>query len=415
MKKIYIILLLLFTQTTCPIAVNLAGFVQYSEGLGQVTLSFIHCLHNGVKINLFNTRPSYTNDIPEYAKAVIKNSIENQQYGNPSKYTNNVTIYTSLLMNIHFAQYLEISPNFTNKNSIKFAYSMVEGTKVPQDWIENLNNHFDALIVPDECLVGVYKNSGATVPIFVLPMSLNLSDCLSIPLKKKKSEKFIFGFCGGFGESKNHEVLIKAFLEEFKNEPNVFLKLHGSNGYLLNVIKNKVEQSKSKNIILTTHSLTRKDYIKFISHLDCYITLSRGEGFSITPREAMAAGVPCIVTNNTAQKTICKSGFVYSVPSNTNKPHTTGLKTIVGYDFHCKIEDARKAMRDVYENYQKYLNASKHAREWVKQYLPANLKQRYSNIISPKNIFLGSHNLITKDYLMTNSKSLFYKYKNKRA
>ena len=56
-------------------------------------------------------------------------------------------------------------------------------------------------------------------------------------------------------------------------------------------------------------------YIEFISTFDCYVNLSKGEGFSIPPRESLALGIPCIISDNTAHKTICDSGLVLPVTS----------------------------------------------------------------------------------------------------
>jgi len=145
---------------------------------------------------------------------------------------------------------------------------------------------------------------------------------------------------------------------------------------------------------------------------DCYVSLSTGEGFAIGPRESLALGIPVIITNNTAHKTICQEGFVKSVPSNIIIPGTyyDFENDQKGYGFDCSIDDAARALKEIYDNYDFYLNKAQKGREWVKQYLKENMTKKYLNLIKPTKILLGNKNIITDDYLMTNSISLYQKY-----
>ena len=65
----------------------------------------------------------------------------------------------------------------------------------------------------------------------------------------------------------------------------------------------------------------------------------------------------------------------------------------------------------MYNNYSQYLLKARKARKWVKQYRWQNLKQQYLNLVKPREVILGNQNIITNEYLMTNSKKLYYKYK----
>jgi len=176
-----------------------------------------------------------------------------------------------------------------------------------------------------------------------------------------------------------------------------------------------------------------------------------GEGFSITPREALACGKPCILTNNTAQISICNTGAVRVVPSkilvpafydchyDNHYPTVCALNLCknvlefnnqellnnlieeeldltwrsgnVGYQFDCETDDARAAMRDVYEHYHDYFLKAKEGREWAKGYLHKNLSAKYGSLVKPKSIVLGKENIIGDKFLMTNSKALYEKYK----
>ena len=157
-------------------------------------------------------------------------------------------------------------------------------------------------------------------------------------------------------------------------------------------------------------TLTDKGFKELFKTFDCYVLISKGEGFSISPREALALGKPCIISNNTAHKTICNTGHVYAVPSELIEPAIDPGVGACGNRFNCSIKDVRKALREVYTNYQEYVEKALGGREWVKDYLWENLKLRFLNLIKPKKVVLGNHNEITDDYLMTDSKKLYAKY-----
>ena len=146
--------------------------------------------------------------------------------------------------------------------------------------------------------------------------------------------------------------------------------------------------------------------------LDCYVFPSQGEGFSVTPREAIALGLPCILSNNTVHKTICDSGFVLPVKADQKSPaiYEVFNNSQLGYFYDCSLEDLCQAMLEVYNNYDQYIKNSLKGREWVKQYLWDSLKPTYLNLFRPKEIVLGDENIITDCILQTSSKKLYKKY-----
>jgi glycosyltransferase involved in cell wall biosynthesis len=138
-----------------------------------------------------------------------------------------------------------------------------------------------------------------------------------------------------------------------------------------------------------------------------------GEGFSITPREALAMGKPCIVTNNTSQQTICNSGHV--IPLQANKKISAVFEFMgnkpCGHFFDCDTDDLANSMKNVVNNYDKHLKQAHQGREWVKQYLWSELKPLYLNLLKPKNLVLGENNVISHELFQTNNIALFNKIK----
>lgn len=298
---------------------------------------------------------------------------------------------------------------------IKIAYSSYESSKLHPKWVEIFNEHFDAVAVLDPYFKDVYVSSGVTVPVFVLPHGLDLKKFQEYPNRRVPSRPLVFGCSAAFWERKNLPLLAKSFAKEFGNSPQVKLKIHGRGGQVevINELNQIVQQYGLENAEIICKRLAAQDYVDFMNSLDVYVLASQGEGYSISPREAMALGIPCILSDNTAHKTLNSSGFVKAVKSKKRivPPNYLGSDTEkVGFMFETEEADLRKAMREMYENYATYLAQAEKGREWVKKYDMTTLKPSFLALIKPKKVVLGDSNTLENEVLTTTSKALFDKY-----
>ena len=298
---------------------------------------------------------------------------------------------------------------------IRIAYSMYESSLIPQGWVKILNHSFDAVAVPDPFLVDVYKNSGVLIPIFVVPLGRDLSPFLSLPLKTERHSKFIFANFSLCDRRKNTLKLVEAFAREFSNDPTVKLRLCWRTALdksYRTLILDTIQKKHLTNVIVEERSVDISEHIKRFLEIDCLVSASTGEGFSIIPREAMALGIPSIVTNNTAQTTICDSGLVRSVPANIPVPAMYPWKGNFGFQYDCTVDDLAAAMREVYENYNQYILKAPMCREWARSFDLSQLKSAYMNFLKPKKVVMGPTNAITSDGIMTTSPKLFKKFRS---
>lgn len=375
------------------------GTVGHADGLARISVGVIDLLKDDLKINCI---PTYMqlNDIDRDVKKIILNSSKSPGTvsfcSSPLWYSKDPDLYTKV-------------PN----SYIKIAYSMLESTSIPPEWTTILNSHFDAVVVPDHFLVDVYRNSGVIIPIFELPLGMYLNDYLQKPKRQRPSYPFVFGTTVSCDERKNFALMIQSFAEEFGNMEGVVLRLNSRQG-TSQFYEDLIQSLGVSNILFTHNVLNKEQYIEFIDSFDCFINISKGEGFSLCPREALSLGIPCVLTDNSSQMTICKSGLVRAVPSNILEPtNYWGMfgGQQVGCFSTCHKEDVKAALRDVYANYPLYLNKAEAGPGWASQYCWPNLKKKYLNLIKPKKVIFGDANEITNDYLMTNSRKLYKKYK----
>lgn len=386
------------------IDLTIVGAIKYADGLGRLPIGLASVLHEDLTINHRRT-PIGDYRFDGFSKtiaAILKN---------PNQEAGNVALLTFPL----WYRFGDIYTAVPKESLIKIAYSMLETTAIPQKWVAILNEQFDAVAVPDIYYEAVYVSSGVTIPIFVLPHGIFIDHLLKEPLKSKASEIFTFGQTAAFNGRKNQQLLIEAFHAEFKNDPRVRLKLHGCWGEAAykKSLQKSIKRLNARTIEIIEKLFTEKENTAFYTSLDCFVLLSKGEGFSVTPREALALGIPCILSNNTAHRTICNTGLVRAVPSSIEEKADYSFyfgDENCGNNFGCTVEDARKALRDVYTNYHTYLKKAQQARPWVEKYTWSGVKAQFLNLVKPRKILLGDRNIVTDEYLMTTSRELYEKY-----
>ena len=162
-----------------------------------------------------------------------------------------------------------------------------ETTVIPKSWIGKING-FDGLLVPCKQNIEDFKNSGVKVPIGLIHWGVDPDKFYYIDRPQHK--EMVFGTLGALSLRKGTDVLIQAFREEFPTEKDVKLICKTSfNNYPFMVKDPRIE-------VQITPVSNEELMEKFYKRVDCFVFPTRGEGFGMTPLEAMATGIPAIVT-----------------------------------------------------------------------------------------------------------------------
>lgn len=416
MKKRWLLLILPMLGALSPIGyrylhkhvlipdVTIAGFVKMRDGLGRQSVELIDVLSHQLDVHFQKTRAEHAKeDVPNHLIKILSDR---------ERPLGKVVIFEDTL-----GQPLEcFEKTFSHMrtNQLRIAYSMFETSKIPPSFVHKLHTYFDAVVVADPYNIKTYQQSGVNLPIFYLPLGLDLDLFMKAPLKTQKNNPFVFASFGTCESRKNYVTTIRAFAKAFGNRPDVILKINARSGAPSEIITLAKEIGKLglENVELCLNSASKEQYLKNFQAIDCYVSLSKGEGFSIPPREAMSLGIPCIVSDQTAQSTICQSGLVRSVPAIiAEKAIYEGLpEDDYGDQFTVSVNDAAEAFLDVFENYETYLSQGDKAREWVKQYEFKELSPFYFSVVKPRSISLGNINTITKEGIVTNNLELYNKY-----
>ncbi len=162
-----------------------------------------------------------------------------------------------------------------------------ETTKVPATWVPRINA-FDLLIVPCEQNKQAFIDSGVVIPIEVVPWGYEPG--LFKPVVRQERTLFTFGTMGALSIRKGTDVLIDAFREAFPWQDDVRLICKTSyNQYPFMV--------KDKRIVVQMTPVSHEELMRdFFQEVDCFVFPTRGEGCGMPPMEAMATGLPVIVT-----------------------------------------------------------------------------------------------------------------------
>lgn len=165
-------------------------------------------------------------------------------------------------------------------------YTMWESSEVP-DQLVRAANASTAVLVPCAQNVDAFRAAGVTVPVGVLHHGVDPEE---FPLlERPERDTLTIGTFGHLSPRKGTDVLIRAFLEEFK--PNEDARL---------VLKSSVDASAYRiddpRIEVVSGGVDTGHLLELLGRLDVMVLPSRGEGFGLCGLEAMATGLPLIAT-----------------------------------------------------------------------------------------------------------------------
>ena len=144
--------------------------------------------------------------------------------------------------------------------------------------------------------------------------------------------------------------------------------------------------------------------------------LSKGEGFSITPREALALGIPSVLSYNTGHLDICDSGFAMPVVCKDLKQAKYAYfpNEDCGVEYDCSVDDAADSLLNMFFNYESNIKNLDQVESWLNKYSYDALRHGYLTFVKPQKIILSDHNefIPLEKTIITSSKNLFDKYKS---
>jgi glycosyltransferase involved in cell wall biosynthesis len=224
----------------------------------------------------------------------------------------------------------------------------------------------DMLVVPSEYCKDVFSQF-VDRPIRVSPLAIN--PVYMTAKKREPKDTFTFVMYGTLTGRKAPLETLDAFKKAFPRDryPNVrfeFKTRLGFFGWSENQLPDPDTDDRVKIISCDWYAPQMLDWLH---SADAMIFPSKGEGFGMPPREAIATGLPTVITANTGLLPICDDRYTWPVPSNKvgNSP-LGGNWYIADWDYLIDV------MRSMYENREATYQQGYEAAQWfAREHSPA--------------------------------------------
>jgi len=241
-------------------------------------------------------------------------------------------------------------------------YTMFETTHTPKRWIKIMNK-VKFILTPTSWIIPYWQEQGLKTPVEVYGHGIdkNAYSYLDRPVNR---EPYTFLHFCQLSIRKGIDIVAKAFVEEFRGQNDV--KLVVKNTYPVFPIPYNLP-----NVVYIAATYTKEQMRDMMFNADCFVFPTRGEGFGLTPFEAMATGLPTIVTGwsgpadyiDKDDTLILDYDMVRSDDFNMLYKDHLEYKEDTGYWAEPKFEQVRHYMRWCYENREKAKEMGKRAAE----------------------------------------------------
>lgn len=204
----------------------------------------------------------------------------------------------------HYPLYVPPMPG-----DLPLTYIFWEESLLPRAVVAQLNASFRGVLVPARSVGKVLVDSGVRVPIRNVGFSPDLASFSALSARRRegdgvprgKSGDFTFLHVSSCFPRKGVDALLQAYLKAFRRGDAVrlvvktFPNLH--NTMAADLARLRQEDPDMPRVDLIDRDMSRRALLELYAGADAVVLPTRGEGFNIPAAEALAAGLPLIVTD----------------------------------------------------------------------------------------------------------------------
>lgn len=203
-------------------------------------------------------------------------------------------------------QYIEKNKNNLIGKKI-IGYTVWETNLLKPEWVDSINL-VSEVWCPSFYNKEVFEKSGVTIPIKVVPHLFfrnTLPDKSNVAIRGAIDGYYTFYNVSEYNERKNIKELLETYCQTFTSGDRVqlILKTHYKDYLAVNVAHCKQEIDKilkkypnHAHVLVLYDNLDENDLLNLHAYGDCYISLTRSEGFGLTIFDAYNYGKKIIVT-----------------------------------------------------------------------------------------------------------------------
>jgi glycosyltransferase involved in cell wall biosynthesis len=238
-----------------------------------------------------------------------------------------------------------------------FLFSMFEAEKLPPNWAQDINQWFDAVIVPSDWCKEKFVNAGVTLSIHKVPLGINPNDFPFI--KRPDRDTFTIVWQGLYFGDRKGNSLVRRALEEL-DLPKVRL----IEKIVPFALKARSEFAfYSEKIWSICEVLPQTDMLFLLKEADLSLNPTSGEGFGLIPLEHMATGLPAIVSDNSGCKEYINADYNIPIQCRLMEAFFGGE---YGLDERPDYEDMKAKLVYCYNHREEIKEMGWNASRWVR-------------------------------------------------
>ena len=243
------------------------------DSYGKIAIQLARYLSNqGVRVNCIGLGPTQLAEQPAEVRAITSQPILPALGG------------IAMGWPVHFAK---MSTLF--HAGPRVALTMFESSKLPAAWLDALAG-YDAIIVPSHFCADVFRDSGISAPIYVIPLGVSGGRYLQRPPAFTEQRPMTFLAFLDRGERKGGVTALQAFLRAFGEDPKYKLILKAREPKVPFTLNNR-------NIEVILRDLDEQELYELYLRADVLVNPHRGEGFGLLPREFACTGGVALTTD----------------------------------------------------------------------------------------------------------------------
>jgi glycosyltransferase involved in cell wall biosynthesis len=258
-------------------------------------------------------------------------------------------------------------------------YTVFETDRLPLDWIAPCN-HMDEIWVPSRFCVDSFSRAGVRASkLRVIPHGVDVDRFgpHARPVHIEGAAGFVFLSAFYWSKRKGWDVLVRAYLSEFRAAEEVCLVLRASAldyGELRALVEEEFGGRQHAPILLIPFALPDDLMPGLYAAADAFVVPARGEGWGLPYTEAMATGLPTIATNWGGHLDFMLPAHSYLVEVERMVPIDAWMEQVTGAEpdhlwAEPSVDHLRQVMRQVFERRDEAHAKGVAARDHVRRHL----------------------------------------------
>lgn len=256
----------------------------------------------------------------------------------------------------------------------RILYNIWESTLQPAKFIENLK-YYDQLWVASEWQRQCSIDQGID-PAFVKVVPEGIDPSIYKPRHFPRESGtpghiFTFLIVGKWEDRKYTREMIKAWMEVFRETPNIRLEIAVDNPFPVDQCKSTEERLDFYGLadprIIPVHFESGIDHVWRLQAADVYLSCSRAEGWNLPLIEAMACGVPSIALDYSGSTEFAKDALLVKVDKMIKPINVYGMPDCPGEWAEPNYEYLKRVIEDSYYSYAKHKEKAISTSAYIRQ------------------------------------------------